>query len=244
MIHGAICDSDFFSECGSILSKQFCVICYDRRGYSRSSLHPGGIYSIEAQAEDAATVLKHYASQPAFVVACSAGAEIALKLAMMYPHLVRGIILHEPPVISLLPKDEVTLEMIRKVEELVCQKKFNRALFAFTGGLGETDPRGSETPLEIADREYKNSKHFLVNEFSMFLNWREEIHLSVPIVLAVGERSDPKHYCVQAAEVLRDMTNGRIVYFPGKHNAAREVPLEFACMTAGIINLLASFSAI
>ena len=69
------------------------VIAYDRRGYSRS----GGevVRSAAAHALDAAAVLDALAARPAVAVGTSAGATIALDLAVRRPDLVRAVVVHE-----------------------------------------------------------------------------------------------------------------------------------------------------
>jgi pimeloyl-ACP methyl ester carboxylesterase len=69
------------------------VIAYDRRGYSRS----GGevVRSAAEHAVDAAAVLEALAARPAVAVGTSAGATIALELAVSRPDLVRTVVVHE-----------------------------------------------------------------------------------------------------------------------------------------------------
>jgi pimeloyl-ACP methyl ester carboxylesterase len=69
------------------------VIAYDRRGYSRS----GGevVRSASVHALDAAAVLDALEARPAVAVGTSAGAAIALGLAVRRPDLVRAVVVHE-----------------------------------------------------------------------------------------------------------------------------------------------------
>src|SRR5215813_11385698 len=69
------------------------VIAYDRRGYTRS----GGevVRSAAEHTRDAAAVLDAVAAGPAVVVGTSAGATIALDLAVRRPDLVRAVVVHE-----------------------------------------------------------------------------------------------------------------------------------------------------
>jgi pimeloyl-ACP methyl ester carboxylesterase len=69
------------------------VIAYDRRGYTRS----GGevVRSAAEHTRDAAAVLEALAARPAVVVGTSAGATIALDLAVRRPDLVRAVVVHE-----------------------------------------------------------------------------------------------------------------------------------------------------
>jgi pimeloyl-ACP methyl ester carboxylesterase len=69
------------------------VIAYDRRGYTRS----GGevVQSAAEHTRDAAAILDTLEARPAVVVGTSAGATIALDLAIRRPDLVRAVVVHE-----------------------------------------------------------------------------------------------------------------------------------------------------
>jgi pimeloyl-ACP methyl ester carboxylesterase len=71
------------------------VITYDRRGYARS----GGAHvrSMSTHTADAATILEDLQTPPAVVVGTSAGAAIAVDLAVRRPDLVLVVIAHEFP---------------------------------------------------------------------------------------------------------------------------------------------------
>jgi pimeloyl-ACP methyl ester carboxylesterase len=71
------------------------VITYDRRGYARSGGEP--VHSVSTHTADAAGLLEHLRTRPAVVVGTSAGAAIAVDLAVRRPHLVRAVVAHEFP---------------------------------------------------------------------------------------------------------------------------------------------------
>jgi pimeloyl-ACP methyl ester carboxylesterase len=69
------------------------VIAYDRRGYSRSG--GAAVRSAAAHTRDAVAVLEALTAAPAVAVGTSAGATIALDLAVRRPDLVRAVVVHE-----------------------------------------------------------------------------------------------------------------------------------------------------
>ena len=71
------------------------VITYDRRGYARSGGQPVGVVSTHTA--DAAAMLEALGTAPAVVVGTSAGAGIAIDLAVRRPELVGVVIAHEFP---------------------------------------------------------------------------------------------------------------------------------------------------
>lgn len=71
------------------------VISYDRRGYARSGGEP--VRSMSVHVADAATMLEELRTPPAVVVGTSAGAAIAVDVAVRRPDLVRAVLAHEFP---------------------------------------------------------------------------------------------------------------------------------------------------
>ena len=71
------------------------VLTYDRRGYARSGGAP--VRSMSTHTEDAAAILEDLGDSPAVVVGTSAGAAIAVDLAVRRPELVRVVVAHEFP---------------------------------------------------------------------------------------------------------------------------------------------------
>jgi pimeloyl-ACP methyl ester carboxylesterase len=71
------------------------VISYDRRGYARSGGEP--VRSMTTHSADAAAILDDLRTSPAVVVGTSAGAAIAVDLAVRRPDLVRAVVAHEFP---------------------------------------------------------------------------------------------------------------------------------------------------
>ena len=71
------------------------VITYDRRGYARSGGEPAR--SMATHTTDAAALLEYLRTPRAVVVGTSAGAAIAVDLAVRRPDLVRAVVAHEFP---------------------------------------------------------------------------------------------------------------------------------------------------
>ena len=71
------------------------VIAYDRRGYARSGGEP--VRSMSIHTDDAAAILEDLHAAPAVVVGTSAGAAIAVDLAVRRPDLVEAVVAHEFP---------------------------------------------------------------------------------------------------------------------------------------------------
>jgi len=95
LIHPAGATASTWGSATEELARVGRVITYDRRGYARSGGEPAR--SASTHTADAAALLESVAAQPAVVVGTSAGAAIAIDLAVRRPDLVRVVIAHEFP---------------------------------------------------------------------------------------------------------------------------------------------------
>ena len=95
LIHPAGATASTWGSLTAELAQIGRVITYDRRGYARSGGDP--VRSMSTHTTDAAALLEHLASLPAVVVGTSAGAAIAVDLAVRRPDLVRVVVAHEFP---------------------------------------------------------------------------------------------------------------------------------------------------
>ncbi|MGE5290952.1 MAG: alpha/beta fold hydrolase [Micromonosporaceae bacterium] len=101
------------------------VIAYDRRGYTRS----GGevVRSAAEHTRDAAAVLDALAPSPAVVVGTSAGATIALDLAVRRPDLVRAVVVHEAAWRALRHPDASGLGALARMQWLAWRGRYPEA---------------------------------------------------------------------------------------------------------------------
>jgi pimeloyl-ACP methyl ester carboxylesterase len=103
LIMGGSGDGGHFDVFADLLSDEFAVITYDRRGNGRSPVPAGWTTtSPEEQADDAAGLLDALGLSPAAVFGTSSGAVFALCLLARHPAAVCGAVLHEPALFGLL----------------------------------------------------------------------------------------------------------------------------------------------
>jgi 3-oxoadipate enol-lactonase len=95
LIHPAGSTASTWGSATEALGRVGRVIAYDRRGYARSGGAP--VRSMSTHTADAAALLEFLGASPAVVVGTSAGAAIAVDLAIRRPDLVRVVISHEFP---------------------------------------------------------------------------------------------------------------------------------------------------
>src|SRR5512134_2490540 len=95
LIHPAGSTASTWGSATDELARVGRVVAYDRRGYARSGGEP--VRSMATHTADAAALLEHLRTPPAVVVGTSAGAAIAVDLAVRRPDLVQAVVAHEFP---------------------------------------------------------------------------------------------------------------------------------------------------
>lgn len=237
LIHGAGCDSDFFEDVSNLLSKYYKVITYDRRGYSRSN---GTIENdfFNDSIEDLLEIIQQLVSnEKVILVGCSAGALIAMKFGEKHPELTSMIIAHEPPFLNLLPNNHSAIEILNKVNEFVNIKKYGRAANRFLLLMEEEDNSKIKSE-ESLIREEKNMKYFMQYEFKATFDKDLDFKFNntLNIIIGAGDAHRNNYHYIYAKE-FTEKNDISFVHFPGKHNCAYNLPLEFASAIHGIINL-------
>jgi pimeloyl-ACP methyl ester carboxylesterase len=95
LVHPAGSTASTWGAAADDLARIGRVIVYDRRGYARSGGEPPRRMSMHTA--DAVALLERVGAEPAVVVGTSAGAGIAIDLAVRRPDLVRVVVAHEFP---------------------------------------------------------------------------------------------------------------------------------------------------
>ena len=90
LIHGGAVDSRFFVQNIGPLAERFRVIAPDLWGHGRTADREGP-FTLESYAADVAELIERVVGGPAHVVGHSIGAEVALKVALRHPELVRRL---------------------------------------------------------------------------------------------------------------------------------------------------------
>ncbi len=104
LVHGGWSDHRNWQPVASGLAQSYMVVAYDRRGHGHSE-RPLDQGSRRDQEDDLAALIEALDSGPAHIAGTSFGASIAIGLAARRPELVRSLIAHEPPLISLVAHD-------------------------------------------------------------------------------------------------------------------------------------------
>ncbi|MBE6016987.1 MAG: alpha/beta fold hydrolase [Lachnospiraceae bacterium] len=233
LIHGVACDSSFFAEAAELLARDYTVITFDRRGYSKSRVTKeidGDIVAL--QAADAVCVLDALAGKDAkaIVAGCSAGGLVALEMARAYPERVSKLYLYEAAY-SPEPEDMDKMDELRDKLHAAAQKnRVARAMLYFIEAIGEADPLAKEVSTEQLQQNIDNLQWFLHHEVDGILGYsrrRPDIKLKMPCECGAGTL-DPSaafgHMMVSAAKHW----NVTCSMNEGCHNLALDRPETFA----------------
>jgi pimeloyl-ACP methyl ester carboxylesterase len=236
MVHGALETHQNWDWVVPHLSDSLRVVAYDRRGYGDSE-RPNGKAGSREHVADLAALIEHLELAPAWVVGQSGGANITLRLAGERPDLFRGIVAHEPALLSLLRDDPALAPMLERFAQLVAA--FNERVAAgddagaaemfVEEGLGEG--LWSEFPPEFRQMTIENAANTLddLNDpesIAFDLEWIEDF--TRPTLLTLGDRTAPLFPPV-TTRLAEAMPAAEVQEFAGAgHPIMVEQPEDFA----------------
>ncbi|GLY65998.1 alpha/beta fold hydrolase [Amycolatopsis taiwanensis] len=145
LIPGGGGDAEMYGDIVPPLAKRFTVITLDRRGNSRSPLDDeSNSIEVADQAADVLTVLDHYGIDRAFVFGNSGSAIITLELLAEHAGRLLGAVVHEPPLVQILPgsAEQRELDELRRIGDAEGPLQ---AFVAFAAMTMPTPPRPLQT---------------------------------------------------------------------------------------------------
>ncbi len=240
-ISGGPTDAGMFTDLGGRLADRYTVVSYDQRGHSRSPLEgdPQDI-PVSLHADDAAAVLAAVGDGSAFLYGNSGGATIGLDLVARRADLGRTLVVHEAPLIELLPDAERWRDALDDIEETYRTDGVFPAMGKFGAAVEEGGPRYSEemqqtppTPEseEMMGRMTGNFDLFIAHELQPIMRYVPDVDIlrNAPtrIVAAVGETSGEQG-ARRATIALAERLGIAVTYLPGAHGGWGADPQEFA----------------
>lgn len=215
-------DAIRYAPLSSILANEYTVVNYDRRGNSRSTGDVSAAMDMAQSARDAAAVIRAMGVEKAFVFGNSGGANIGLKLAEDIPEVITGLVVHEPPVIPLLPDAEIWQGFVENVHETYTTQGIRAAMMLFASSLVGFDaqPQGQGPGNRIGGGP--NMDFFMAREYVPIGTYVPDLDAisrnQVPIITAAGRRSADAYYA-RTARILAQRLGCQYVEFPGNHMA-------------------------
>lgn len=207
----------------SALAESFRVLTYDRRGHGDSE-NPSGQGSVRDDVGDLGGLIDCLGFSPAYVVGNSFGSSIALRLACERRDLFRGLIVHEPPLFSLLAGDpdaapilESMGESMSAVVKLLEARDHAEATERFFEGMALAPGEWTEAPPEFRQAAAENAPTFLdetrdPEALNFDLDWIAGFE--GPVLLTTGERS-PAQYAPVIRKLATALPQAETFTFPG-----------------------------
>jgi pimeloyl-ACP methyl ester carboxylesterase len=230
-IAGATGDGGHFERVAELLSDEFTIVTYDRRANSRSSRTEGWeSTSTEEQSDDAAGLIAALGIVPTAVFGTSGGAVIGLDLTIRYPDLLRGVILHEPPMMSVLSDPEGIMGTIQTIVEGGMQRGGPRgAVEAFVRFAAGNESFENLDP-QLRERMLNNGGTLFGFEFGTFESYHpDEASLAAvqtPVRVMASTESAPPF--VETSGWLAERLGVELETLPGGHAPYFDRPEELA----------------
>lgn len=238
LIQGATGDAGTFTRVAELLAGEYTVVTYDRRGNSRSP-RPAGwtTTSMDEQADDAAALLRSLDLAPAAVFGTSGGAVILLNLLLRHPDVVRGALVHEPPIIPVVPGGaELGAHFQAMTEEALATGGPRGAMEFFlraeagAANFEHLDP-------ELRERMLGNAEVFFSTELEPFVTYVPDAaslgQVSIPVFALAGVEhrgadGGQGDYHYEATRWVADCLGTNLIEIPGAHAPYLDHPRELA----------------
>lgn len=238
MISGGGGDGARYRAVARHLATTHTVLTYDRRGNAGSRLPQTAAAPLQMaqQSSDAHAVLEANGLAHATVFGNSAGAIIALDLAVRLPDLFDTLIAHEPPLIRALPDPEPLTTAYDQIEQTLARDGWRPAALQFMTVNGMIPPNPiarSAMRLALASNlgPARDLAFFITHEMRPFVDCLPDLDaisaLSNPVYLAAGHASKDQ-YPYQAARIIAEHVHRPFAEFPGGHTGFSDAPRAFA----------------
>ncbi|RII19554.1 putative hydrolase [Streptomyces sp. YIM 130001] len=244
LIPGGAGDSASYDGIADDLAADYTVATYDPRGMSRSPLDdPEAEQQVAQHADDAFRMLELLSPhRPARVFGASSGAIAALHLLTAHPERIARVVVHEPPVVEVLPDAAEHRALIARVQETFRTEGLMPAMTLFAAGLTKGDDSGSDAPAPEPDlrlppqaaarveRTMANLPYFVSRIVPAFMSYAPDIRrlqaLADRLVTAGGQESRGE-LPYRAADFLAERLGTGLVHFPGGHTGLTTHPAGF-----------------
>ncbi|KAB8227029.1 alpha/beta hydrolase [Aspergillus alliaceus] len=235
-IPGADGRGSVFHEAAKAASDKFSVVCWDRRGYSKSLLRgPQNLRSrLETDADDAERLISHLSSDGAYVFGTSSGAIVTLMLLSRHSEVVKTAIVHEPPAFTVLPDDlrQQAAGFIQQIYDTYRSEGPQSAMEVFTSGLSdgkEAEVMRSCISTSHGDEIRANSLWWFEFELRQYtsavLHMDSILTVKEKVMIAVGV--DSAGLGVAPASIIAGQLGKEYITIPGGHVSYMVSPESF-----------------
>jgi pimeloyl-ACP methyl ester carboxylesterase len=176
-------------------------------------------------------IIKAMGYDKAIVFGSSGGGIISLELAAAKPEVIDFLIVHEAPLIELLPAADADRwrSFLYEIYKKNLRQGWQAALVDFNALLiGAPD---IPFPPDLNERVSRNMDFFFRHEYEPFIQYLPNLKRirenRVNMVTAIGRDSDDAVY-VQSTRILASRLGCQCIEIPGQHDVSFYMPHEFA----------------
>lgn len=230
MIAGAAGTADAFRPVTEHLAAHYCVVLYDRRGFSRSRIEGPQDYGrrLATDADDVRRLIEHMGDEPATVFGASSGAIVALDVLTRHPTVVGTLVPFEPPAVRQLPEGQKWVDFFTRLYDLYRISGIEPALTQFRD---RTFAESDRLAMARAPKNPANATYWFEHELRQYPAVDLDLDLLAAhadrIVPAVGQQSRG-YPCHEATRQLGRKVGRDVIELPGGHLGFVTHPEEFA----------------
>jgi pimeloyl-ACP methyl ester carboxylesterase len=207
------------------------VVTYDPRGVERSAKDdPASRSTPDQHADDLSRIIAELDAGPVDLFASSGGAINALALVAKHPDQVRTVVVHEPPLASILPDREGAMALTQAIADTYQRSGFGPAMAQFIVAVshkGEITPAVAAQPAPdpamfglSAEDDGNRTDPLLYQNITTSTHYEPDFDAlraaSTRIVLAAGRESEGE-MAHRGAEAVAQRLGGSPVSFPSGH---------------------------
>jgi pimeloyl-ACP methyl ester carboxylesterase len=247
-IHGGFADHRIWAAQRSAVPEGYRFVALTLRYFGTAPWpDKGESFSQETHVADIAAFIKRLDAGPIVLVGRSYGAYCAMLVAIRHPELVRGLVLNEPPIASLLVSDadkavlSADFAAMAPVQTAIKAGRNEDATRLFADWTN-ADPGGfARLPDEVRRMHLDNARTVplqLTAARNIPVSCAELSRLRVPVSLVQGELGRP--YFKRIVENMRGcLPNSTLTTIAGaRHGAPTEQPVAFNRLLGDFLNRL------
>ena len=215
-----------------VLSKFYTVVAYDRRGNGQSTVERPRILNPMESARDVVAIIKTMGYAKASLFGTSSGGIFALQVAQSYPEYVETVVVHEIPIVSILPEEHTRMvDSAYEVFQTYLDKGAEAAFRAFRASVsGKPSDPAPDVPVDPKAPPHR-LEYFFRYEFIVFMTYTPNLSLvkasGLPVATVEGIGSKGVFHAI-SAQVQSGIMGCRHIEWSGAHAPFLEDPECFA----------------